>query len=219
MKLELQDAYLIFGSLCCIISIAAFFIPSPAYLRWFSAFLFITMGVEWVGWTILQANGDNIWLYNSYSIFEFIFLPLFYRYFIKTRWLKTLLLVFAILFPFWGLANMFWIQKNFVFDTYTYLAGSIFMIAVMIHYIYQIVQDETRLTLYREPLLFISLAYLIFFIVEIPFTFMLPKFITNELSWEETGVVLYRIIKILNILLYILFSTEYLVYLWRKKQA
>jgi len=206
--MKFKDCYLIFGSLCWLISLTSIVFNRARYLKLFSLFLLVTISVEWIAWYMARKlHINNLWLYNAYTLIEFCFLPYFYFLITKSDKVKLTIKYFLILYPLFFILNYFFIQTPYVFNTYAYLAGIMFVLFLIGNWYKEVLFGENKIILSREPVFYISCAFFLFFIIEIPYTLLLPYFVTHDL---KVAMGLIWVIKILNIILYILLTIAYL---------
>ena len=206
--MKLKDFYLIFGTICWLISLVSILFKYPKHLRLFSWFIFVSVAIEWIGWYIARhLHRNNLWLYNFNIIIEFLFLPFFYRLILRSHKIRQGIKLFLIIYPIIFFINLFFIQGLYVFNTYPYLIGDIFVLVLIINYFKEILLTPNNIKLHREPVFYISIAFLLFFTIEIPYTMLLPYFINHNL---EVAMALIWVIKILNAVLYVLLSVAYL---------
>jgi hypothetical protein len=114
---------------------------------------------------ILTVNFTSRYIFVSISVvLEFILLSLMYYYIIKSAMLKKLLILSALLFTiFWCYSLS---QPNFEevhFDFIPLIIESLFFIAVIIYYYYEIMRYNYATPLFTLPSFWLSVAFLIFF--------------------------------------------------------
>ncbi len=206
--MKFKDFYLIVGTVCWLISLTSILFNRPKYLKLFSIFIFISISIEWYAWHLARhLHSNNLWLYNIYTLFEFIFLPLFYSFIIESKKIKYFVQYFIFIYPFLFFINIFWIQGFYTFNTYSYVLGSTIVLFLIIIFFREILFSNNKMVLSREPTFYISSAFFLFFLIEIPYTILLPYFATHA---NTVSMALIWILKILNILLYILLSIAFL---------
>lgn len=206
--MQFKDFYLIVGSLCWLISLTSIVFNRQKYLKLFSFFILISVSVEWVAWYMgKKLHMNNLWLYNYYTLFEFMYLGFFYSLFIRSKRIQTSIRYFYFTYPIAYFINLFFIQGLTVFNTYSYFLGSTMILILIIAWFKEILFDANNIVLTGEPVFYISIAFFSFFIIEIPYTILLPYFSIHD---HAIAIALIWLLKILNIALYILFSIAYL---------
>lgn len=106
----------------------------PLYLKLLPFFLLLTLSVELVAQQFMENGQNNLWIYNFYSIIEFVFYTYFFRMVIPDKKIKKALGYVLYLLPVILLGNIFFIQGVMAFHTYTYALASLTMIALGIIY-------------------------------------------------------------------------------------
>ncbi len=206
--MKLKDIYLIFGTICWLVSLTSILFKRPKYLQFFSLFLFVSILVEWISWYMARKlHVNNLWLYNIYILIEIIFLSFFYSLHIRSVSIQKLIKIFFVIYPVLFLINFFFIQGLYTFNTYSYLLGVSFILFLIVNCFREILMSADRIILTREPVFYISVAFFLFFVIEIPYTILLPYFVKNDL---HVAMALIWVIKILNVILYVLLTIAYL---------
>ena len=207
--MKFKDFYLIAGSICWLISLTSILLfKKPKYLKVFSFFILISILVEWSAWYLgKKLHLNNLWLYNLYILAQFLFLPNFYAYRLKSEKIEKFVRYFSVIYSLFYILNLFYIQGFFTYNTYSYITGMACVLFLIIIFFKRILLTANDINLFREPLFFVSSAYFLFFTIELPYTAMLPYFAKHD---KETVITLLWIIKILNIVLYLLFSFAFL---------
>lgn len=206
--MKVKDYFILVGSMCWLISLISFKRGFPKYLRLFSFFILVTILTEWTSWYIVRKlHWKSITLYNFYNIIEFMFLPYLYYLNLRSDRIKKIIFYFIAFFPVITIINMIFVQGIYTFNTYTYLAGNLFMISLIFFFFREIIKSPTYEKPARNPMFFISCGYLLFFTIEIPYTLLLPYFAKHDLQLAMTFI---WIIKVLNVILYLSLSIAYL---------
>ena len=142
---------------------------------------------------------NNLAIYNSFVLIEFMAYAFYFFYIIQIKWFKTFIIVFIIMFP------MFWIISTVYFfgiygwDSYIHVAGSTFTIAACIVYFYQLYIEEDFASLRRNTEFWIATALFIFYLCNLPYMGMLNFLIVNYLSVAEN---LQVVLRLLNVVMY-----------------
>lgn len=213
--MKIKDSYIIFGTICWLISLVSFSNGFSRSLKLLSFFILISVATEWTAWYLVRKlHLTSLWLYNLYNIVEFIFLPYLYYHHFDSKTLKKIIKYFIAAFPVISVINILFVQGLHTFNTYTYLAGNLFMIYLIVTFFRETIRMPTYSKLTRNPMFFVSCGYLLFFTIEIPYTLLLPYFMHRDL---QLALYFIWIIKVLNIILYLFLSAAYLCKLVTRK--
>lgn len=92
IEMKIKDIYLIFGTVCWLVSLTSILFNRPKYLKIFSLFIFISISVEWTCWYMARKlHINNLWLYNIYTLIEIVFLAYFYSLAIKSEKIRNVI--------------------------------------------------------------------------------------------------------------------------------
>ncbi len=178
-----------------------------AALRYFPVFLLLSFIVEYISWKMGNTSQNNIFIYNLFSVFEFIFYFFFLRSIINHFYTKKIILYAIIVYLILALLNIFFIQGKNTFHTYTYILGSLFIVILCIVYFNFLFRFTKSESLVRDPLFWIVTGLLF------SFTFSLPVLGINNFVIKMPSR-FYRIlgfmIDFMNISLYLLFTIGFL---------
>ncbi len=199
---------LIFLVVCFLASLTAFFQkPSPAYLKLFPFYFFVTLLVQQIGTYLSQHSIHNAVLYNVYSIFEFAFNFFVLRLIIQNKGVKGTLLFVLILYPLTACLNLFYFPQGGTFHTVSYAICCSLIVVSCIVYFVELFQLPKAINLKREPAFWICTAILFSYVCTFPFWGLVgflstaPPFIIKNLN---------IILMIINILSYSLFTIAFL---------
>ena len=188
----------------------------PKTFRLFAVFLATTFTVEVIAflwsyqfhhsawWTY---SSNNIWLYNLYLIPQYLFYFYFFSGTIRMPWIRKAALVLSAIYVFVAIQNLFYYRKLFVVDGNTIITANLIVIAFTMIYFIQLMRANTVIKLSRQPMFWIAAGAFIFHLGSLP-CFMLYKYISIEDSVLATS--LFRIIVMLNCVMYIFYSTAFL---------
>ncbi|WP_454803951.1 hypothetical protein [Mucilaginibacter phyllosphaerae] len=104
-------------------------------------FLIFSGGLNIVNLVGIRYGYNSITLLNIYTIFEFIFLGLYYSEFFEKKGQKVIALLMAA-FTVACIINYFFIQNKIEFNTYTRSAGAVMLIVFSLLYILKQSNDE-----------------------------------------------------------------------------
>lgn len=157
------------------------------YLRYFPPFLFFVLAIEMLGAFLQSRHQNNTLLYNLYSIFEFEFYLYFYFQLFLSDSVRKGIRVALIVFPPICLMDIFLIQGQHTFHTYTFTLGSVIIDVAGIMYFFQLFMSKTKVELVKHPAFWINAGLIFFFTTSMSFLSVinyvstLPKSITLEL--------------------------------------
>jgi hypothetical protein len=157
------------------------------YLRYFPPFLFFVLAIELIGAFLQSRHQNNTLLYNLYSILEFEFYLYFYFQLILSDSARKGIRVALIVFPLICLVDIFLIQGQHTFHTYTFTLGSVIIDIAGIMYFFQLFMSRTKVALLKHPAFWINAGLIFFFTTSMSFLSVinyvstLPKSITLEL--------------------------------------
>ena len=136
------------------------------------------------------------------------FVPWFFKFWIQRRWIQKTIQVFTVVFPLFVLVNTIWIQGFFTLQTFSFVPGGSFILLLCVAYLGELYAREETQDIFRNPIFWFSLAYLIYFAVSVPYFGMLNYLVTNYLSFAtlyyeliyEPTICLYNIFLIIGFL-------------------
>jgi len=147
------------------------------------AWLIITLSLMLTAAYILSFhNIANHVLFNVFDPIEFFVIPLFYYYQLVSRRLKNIIRVYLCIFPIFVVVNLIWIQNFHQLATLSYVAGAGFTMLLTVAYLWQLYTSDDTDSIFRDPVFWISLAYVFYCAVSIPYLGML-----NDL-WQKHPV-------------------------------
>ncbi len=161
---------------------------SEMYLRLFPYFLTITLTVELIGQYYQKRGINNVLVFNLYAPIHFLFLTYFFSQVIPNKKIQILIGRYGILLPLLCLSNVLFIQGPHVFNTYTFLLGSLEMILLGITYFYQLFNSVTSVNLLKEPPFWISIGIIFFSTCSVTligsanYIALLPKLILSNMN-------------------------------------
>lgn len=127
-------------------------------------------------------NMPNHMLFNLFDPLEFFVIPLFYYYQLSSHRLKNIIRVYLFIFPIFVVVNLLLIQNIHQLATNSYVVGAAFTLLAAIAYLWQLYTSDDTDSIFRDPVFWISLAYVFYCAVSIPYLGML-----NDL-WQKHPV-------------------------------
>jgi len=208
--------YIYFIAASFIASLSVFLMQKNkfSFLKYFSAFLLLTLIAEVYGSYLFSINRNNVVLYNFFSIFEFSFYFFIISLLIKNVRMRKIIRISIISYIFLAITNILFIQGMQTFHTITYSLGCLLIVIFCIYYFLELFRFPKSEKLYTNPAFWICSALLFFYCCGFPLYGLIiywdkniPKLILNNLE---------NIFTILNISLYSLFIIAFLCIRTRK---
>jgi len=178
-----------------------------SYLKYFSPFLLLSLGVEMLGWNLRAQRINTLFLYNFFTAFEFVFYLWVIRKVIQSAVIKKALYYILFIYPFLAIINIVFIQKINHFHTLTYAIGCLLIIFFCIYYFFELFRVQHSIRLSSEPAFWICSALLFFY------SCTFPLFVATNLLLNIPDVISRNasfILTLLNVLLYSLFIIAFL---------
>lgn len=166
--------------------------------RWFLAYV-IVMAVAETGGNYMAFRGiRNHWYFNIFYIIQFLAVPLFFFYQLYLSPFKKVILVYLVLFPLFVAADILWLQHFSRLLTYSFVAGSGFVLALAVSYFWQLyISDDTQ-SIWYYPVFWISLAYVFYYTVALPYIGMLNYLWSSNPAFTKKYYFIFDIVIILQ---------------------
>lgn len=193
-----------FVGLTCLTAIVAFRKSLPFSYRGFTLLVISLSILEIIGNVIGFVYSNNHFFFNIIYAIELTLVPFFFAYWLKRGWLKKVIQVYILIFPLFVLINTIFIQGFFTLQTFGFVLGGSFVLLLCIAYLGELYADEETRNIFRNPVFWFSLAYLIYFAVSVPYFGMLNYLVTNYFSFAK---LYYELIFDPTICLYNIFLT------------
>jgi len=199
---------LFFVWLTCFTAISVFRKTLPYSYRGFALLIIILSILETIGNIIGFVYSKNHFFFNIIYAIELTLVPIFFKFWIQRRWIQNIIRLFVMVFPLFVLANTIWIQGFFTLQTFSFVIGGSFILLLSVAYLGELYAHEETQDIFRNPVFWFSLAYLIYFAVSVPYFGILNYLVTNyrpfatlyyELIYEPT-ICLYNIFLIIGFL-------------------
>src|SRR6266511_930308 len=120
--------YLYIIILAIVLGLVRFRMLYPRFLQWMVPFLVLSLIVEVTGLVTSRHSIQNLWMYNFFTCFEFIFYSLLYRKIIENTVIKKTILSTVIIYLVLFSVNIFFIQGFYRLHTITYRIGSVMVV-------------------------------------------------------------------------------------------
>src|SRR5580765_3971582 len=145
--------------ICFLASVTVYFQhESELYLKLFPVFLLITNMVQNIGSFLSMHNETNVYLYNIYSMIEFIFYFFILSQIIKNKKMKKIIFYILWIYPLVSILNVFFVQASSSFHSIAYALGSLMVVGLCVFYFYELFQFPNSNSLLREPAFWICTA-------------------------------------------------------------
>jgi len=193
---------------CFAISLISYFYKnSPLYLKLFPVFLFLVLVFEYEGFRMAHKHQNNLFLYNTIMVVEFLFYFFFFWSVYRVSVAKSTVVVLMAAYLSAALINIFFIQGMKVFHTYTFMTGCLLVIAGSIYYFLEMFRYPQTGSIMRNPAFWIASALLFYYACVLPVYGVLNYISSMSKYFNHT---LKFIISFMNILLYSLFILAFL---------
>ncbi len=194
--------------ICLLASITIYFQPgSELYLKIFPVYLFVTNIVQYVGEFLATHNKANTFIYNTFSILEFVFDFFILYQTIRNRQMKRVILSVLWLYPLFAIFNISFIQETSSFHSLSYAVGALLVVCFCIYYFYELFQLPHSTSLLREPAFWVCTAILFNNCTTFPLA-SFAIFIDKPTPFIIKNVAVIQ--GIINILSYLLFTIAFL---------
>ncbi|HLA58681.1 MAG TPA: hypothetical protein VK622_07970 [Puia sp.] len=188
--------------------------PVPLYLRLFPVYFFFLMIVDKIIEYTQDLNIHNNILLNIWGPFEFSFYFFVIGQVIVSRKVKKRILYATIAFMIFAFINLFFFQRNDLFNPINFTIGTVITVILCIYYFFELFQKTEAQSLTRLPSFWVVSAILFNVVLIFPI-FALVSFM-NSLSKEnlKTSMIIFdnivAIFNIISVLTYILYSIGFL---------
>ncbi len=214
--MNLYHIYLLPLAFASLSSLSTLRLDWPKPFRLFCPFLFATLLVEifaiaWskglhtTSWWNFSRN--NLWIYNIYLVPQYLFYIYFFSKNLRSPRFRITGFCLAILYTFFTVYNLVWQQGLFVINYMTIILANFIVILFVVLYFIQLMKAKIVLRLSRQPLFWISTGAFIFHLGCLP-CFILYNYVSS--MDEILATSLFRIIVILNFIMYTLYSIAFL---------
>jgi hypothetical protein len=195
---------LFFVWLTCFTAIFVLTRSLPLINRQFAFFIILLCIMETIGNAIgFFGKINNHFFFNILYAVELTGLPFFFNQWLRRVYIKKIIPVFFYLFPLFIIANTLWVQGFFTLQTYSFVLGGSFVLALSVSYLWQLYTNEEFEIIIHNPVFWFCLAYLLYFAVTVPFFGMLNYLVKNQLEFAGLyySVIIDSTICIYNVLL------------------
>lgn len=150
---------------------------------------------------------NNLPLLHVYTIFEFLFLGVFFYQFTTRPNLKKLIGGGILLFPVYGLLNFAFIQNLHVFNSYPRAVEAVLLILFSLAYFYIQTHENHNYAWYTQPETWIITGILIYFSSSlVQFSF---SNVVSSLAGRDIKLLIWAIHATLVLIMYLLFAVGF----------
>jgi len=199
--------YFIFISFVASLTVYSQAKTSDLYLKLFPPFLLATIAIEYAAIYLAAKNRSNLALYNFFTVFEFCFYMYVISLIITSKKVKKTIIVAMVLYTLISVINIIFIQEMRKFHTVTYACGCLLIVATCVYYFFELFKLPKSPKLKNNPAFWICSGILFFYCCSFPL-FGLSNFLSDISKLIIKNI--YKIVTILNIFLYTLFTIAFL---------
>ena len=188
-----------------LVSLLSFQQQYPLHLRIFSILLGLTFLTEvfaaWLGKFFFHLGNNNA-IYNLFVLIEFSVYAFYYYLIIEVVWIKKLIRIFSIVFPFFWLWTVFFVLGINKWNSYVIISGAVFTVFFALGYYYQILKTKKDIVLFSHPEFWIATGMLVFYSCQIPYFGTLNYLIKKNLVIARS---LLSVLDVIDAAMYMLF--------------
>ena len=199
--------YFIFISFVASLTVYSQAKTSDLYLKLFPPFLLATIAIEYAAIYLAAKNRSNLALYNFFTVFEFCFYMYVISLIITSKKVKKTIIVAMVLYTLISVINIIFIQEMRKFHTVTYAFGCLLIVATCVYYFFELFKLPKSPKLKNNPAFWICSGILFFYCCSFPL-YGLSNFLSDISKLIIKNI--YKIVTILNIFLYTLFTIAFL---------
>jgi hypothetical protein len=194
-------------------SIPTFFMPENAYRKQHRCILIILVAVvvvESYG-TYTSLNGiKNAWAYNIVFVYlETLLFLYFFSLVLNNLKFTGIMRILSAIFILWGIINTLYFQEFDLFQSYSFIFGSMLIIGCCTYFFYLLFDDESILK--NQSLKSFPPFWIItftFFFYACSFLFFASIRLMNESNFGLLGQIL-NLIKVLGVLMYLVMGLAF----------
>ena len=121
----------------------------------------------------------NHFVYNFLYTIQFIIIAIFFYYQLNSSLIKKAISYFFFIFPLFVFVNSIWFQGIYTLQTFSYVLGGSFAILLSVAYLWQLYISVETHSIFRDPVFWFSLTWLLNFAITVPYFGMLNYLIKN----------------------------------------
>lgn len=184
-----------------LISLLCFRQLKKSFLIYFVPFLFLIALAEFFGaYLPLVLHKSNIPIYNTLNFIIVPFYLFFFRYYIMSKRIQRIIILFVTMFFAFSFFNIVWLQKPYQFNHWTFLFGSLLLILSSCLYFLNLILYKPNLNLFKYESFWITVGVFFFYTGTLIY-FLLFNYL-QENGFDSKGKIFDLLILYLNIALY-----------------
>jgi hypothetical protein len=183
------DFYLYILVIDLIVGVMLYRRIEPPVLKWLVPFLLLTIIVEGTGLITSQIHWQNLWMFNFFTCFEFLFYTYLYTKLIQNNKWRRVMRYAMMVYPVLFLINIFFIEGFTRFHTITYRIGSVMVVFWCCLYFRQLLQSPGYTAVFRIPAFWLSTGLLFFytgffFYMSAAYILLYTRLVIDKLVWQ-----------------------------------
>nr|WP_319502094.1 hypothetical protein [uncultured Draconibacterium sp.] len=115
------------------------------------------------GLIIYNGETNTLPITHLYLLAEFLILGLFYSHILKDILQKRVIITLVVLFVVYCIINTLFLQSIFTYAAFPHALSKILLVGFSILFFYKVMIDASIPNLWKEPLVYINLAVLIYY--------------------------------------------------------
>ena len=147
--------------------------PVSFSYRFFAWLIIFIAVMETIANIMAFNNIRNHFLFNIFDPVNFFTAALFYYYRMHSLLIKKVIRFYLWVFPLFVVINVILVQSFFNLNTNSYVFGGSFILLLSVAYLWQLYSSDETHSIFRDPVFWISLAYLFYCAISIPYLGML----------------------------------------------
>lgn len=203
----MTQVYLCVLFICLAVSIFAAGSKSPAsYLRAFVILMSVTAITELGNYFhfLPKIHQSNHWTFNIQTVFEFYFFSYFFYQILRGSFSQGPIRIFVVLYPVILLTSFLTVQKYYVFHTYTYILGGLYLVILCLLYYRELYTAKEFKSLSTLPEFWIVTGLMVFTVGQLPYMILI-NYLNIDYSEVSTFFRQYILVT-LNIVMYAMFT-------------
>jgi hypothetical protein len=199
-------------------SLISFRLDLPFHYKLFSCLLGLTFVVEFFATIVVRVlhQRNNFWIYNAFTLLEFWAYGYFFYRVIQIKILRRIIFLFLLIYPIFWCVTIFFLFGFNIWNSYVLTVGSFFSVVFVIMYYYQVIANQEIQSVQNLPEFYIAAGILIFYLAALPYFGTLNYLMSHSRTMATT---LLKVLKILDTLMYALFSYGFLCQIVTPKKS
>ena len=149
-QMSFLPVYFYFILLCLLISLFVYKHQRFIYLKMFTVFFIATLFAEFTGSYRAYIGKNNLFIYNFFSVVEFLFYLYFISIVIRNNTAKKILQISMPLYALIAVANILFVQGMKKLHTITYSFGCLMIVTACIYYFFELFRNPKSVKLKEQ---------------------------------------------------------------------